>query len=223
MQTTHAVYRRKPKQVYIAQEGYPFIAIALIGALVLWLVGVVLGAWIMLFITGFIAFFFRNPNRTPPEGKDLILAPADGKILSIEKNVKAPYTGNASTKVSIFMSVLNVHMNRFPITASVKDAFYNAGRFLVASLDKASEHNERHTLLLEDGAGREYVLVQIAGLIARRIVCYLKVGDTLLGGDRFGLIRFGSRVDIYLPPEAKVEVEVGKKTRGGVTVLGRFR
>ncbi len=222
METTRTVYRRMPKQVYIAQEGYPFIAIALFGALMLWLMGVAIGTWIMLFIAGFIAFFFRNPKRTPPEGKDLIVAPADGRIVAVVKNSCAPHIGNRSTKISIFMSILNVHINRFPVTARVKDAFYKAGAFFVARLDKACEQNERHALVLEDSSGREYVMVQIAGLIARRIVCYLKPGDSLSCGERFGLIRFGSRVDIYLPPEACIEVKPGMKTRGGQTILGRF-
>jgi phosphatidylserine decarboxylase len=211
-----------PKQTYIAREGYPFIAIALIGAIALWLVGLGVGTWIMVSVAGFVAFFFRNPLRTPPDGEELILAPADGRIIAIEKNVDSPHTSNKSTKISIFMSVLNVHINRFPVTAKVEDAFYNAGRYFVASLDKASEQNERHALVLKDHAGREFVLVQIAGLIARRIVCYLKPGDLLTRGERFGLIRFGSRVDLYLPPEASIEVELGAKTRGGETVLGRF-
>lgn len=211
-----------PKQTFIAQEGFPFIAIALLGAALLWLVGLAWGAALMFAVTAFIAFFFRNPKRSPPEGNDLIVAPADGRIVAVERGARAPHSGEESTKVSIFMSVLDVHINRFPTTARVKDTVYSAGRFLVASLDKASEHNERHALVLEDGAGREIVLVQIAGLVARRIVCYLKPGDTLGRGERFGLIRFGSRVDIYLPPGARVDVSKGARTRAGETVIGRL-
>jgi len=210
-----------PRQMMIAQEGFPFIAIALGGALMLWLTGLAWGAAFMLALAAFVAFFFRNPKRTPPEGNDKIVAPADGRIISVEPGVSAPHTGRTSTKVSIFMSVLNVHINRFPLTARVVGAFYNAGKFFVASLDKASEQNERLALVLDDGCGREFVMVQIAGLVARRIVCYLKDGDTLKRGERFGLIRFGSRVDLYLPPDIRVGAKVGDRTRAGETVIGR--
>jgi phosphatidylserine decarboxylase len=210
-----------PKQMFIAREGFPFIAIALMGAGALWLVGLPTGALVMFGFAAFTAFFFRNPERMPPEPADLIVAPADGRILSVEKGVSAPHTGRESTKVSIFMSVLNVHINRFPVTSRVVDAVYNAGKFFVASLDKASEHNERNALVLEDAAGRQYVMVQIAGLVARRIVCYMKPGDTLGRGERFGLIRFGSRVDLYLPTDVEVEVKPGQRTTAGETVIGR--
>ena len=223
METTSIVYRRMPKQMYIAREGFPFIAIALTGAVALWLVGLPIGAVLMLGFAVFTVFFFRNPERTPPQPTDLIVAPADGRILSVEEGASAPHTGRESTKVSIFMSVLNVHINRFPVTGRVVDAVYNAGKFFVASLDKASEHNERNALVLEDGAGRQYVMVQIAGLVARRIVCYMKPGDTLGRGERFGLIRFGSRVDLYLPIDVDVKVTPGQKTTAGETVIGRPR
>ena len=211
-----------PKQIYIAREGFPFIAIALLGAALLWLVGLYVGFYLMLGLVAFIAFFFRNPERTPPEGASLIVAPADGRIVSVERGVVAPHAGTESDKVSIFMSVLNVHINRFPITARVVDAVYSAGKFFVASLDKASEHNERHALVLEDGAGRKYVMIQIAGLVARRIVCYTKPGDTIGRGDRFGLICFGSRVDLYLPAGTEISVREGQKVRAGETVIGRL-
>jgi len=210
-----------PRQMIVAQEGFPFIAIALGGAFVLWLTGLGWGALFMIALAAFVAFFFRNPDRNPPEGNDKVVAPADGRILSVEEGVSAPHTGRPSTKVSIFMSVMNVHINRFPITARVKDAFYSPGKFFVASLDKASEHNERHALVLDDGNGREFVMVQIAGLVARRIICYLKPGETLPRGERYGLIRFGSRVDLYLPPDVGVQVRAGQRTRAGETVIGR--
>ncbi len=211
-----------PSQTIIAQEGFPFIAIALAGAILLWLTGLHLGAAMMIAVAAFIAFFFRNPERTPPDGQGLVIAPADGRVLSVERDISAPHTGKPSTKVSIFMSVMNVHINRFPIAGRVKDAIYNTGKFFVASLDKASEHNERHALVLDDGMGRELVMVQIAGLVARRIVCYVKPGDTLSRGDRFGLIRFGSRVDLYLPPETEISVSPGERTRAGESVIGRL-
>lgn len=221
MENARAVYSCMPRQTFIAREGFPFLAIAALAALLLWLVGLPLGSLFMMGVAAFVGFFFRNPKRVAPEGRELILAPADGRVLSVERGVPAPHTGKPSTKISIFMSVLNVHINRFPVTARVKGAFYHAGQFFVASLDKACERNERHALVLEDGDGREYVMVQIAGLVARRIVCYTKPGETLGRGERFGLIRFGSRVDLYLPPEVSVEVVAGARTRAGESVLGR--
>ncbi|MFA5811711.1 MAG: phosphatidylserine decarboxylase family protein [bacterium] len=211
-----------PRQFIIAREGFPFIGIAFVATALLWLVGLYLGCVLMLGVAGFIAFFFRNPERAVPDGEGLIVAPADGRVISVSKNIAAPITGKPSTRVSIFMSVLNVHINRFPIAARVKRSSYHAGKFFVASLNKASEHNERHALVLEDDRGREMVMVQIAGLVARRIVCYMRDGDSRSRGERFGLIRFGSRVDIYLPPEARVEAAVGMRTRAGETVIGRF-
>jgi phosphatidylserine decarboxylase len=222
MESALTAYRPMPRQLYVAREGLPFIAIALVAAGLLWLTGLDAGALLMLGVAAFVVYFFRNPERKTPGGPGLVVAPADGRILSVTGNVRAPSTGAMSTRVSIFMSVLNVHINRFPVSGRVKNVFYHAGKFLVASLDKASEHNERNGLVLRDDAGHEIVMVQIAGLVARRIVCYVREGDRRMRGERFGLIRFGSRVDLYLPPEAKVAVAPGEHVRAGETVLGRF-
>lgn len=222
MESTIDAYRQMPRQSFIAREGYPFIMIAALAALLLWLVGLSAGALLVLVVLVFIAFFFRNPERVVPEAQGLIVSPADGRVLSVSPNVVAPCTGKMATRVSIFMSVLNVHINRFPVTAKVKRTAYHAGRFFVASLDKASEHNEHNALILEDESGREFVLVQIAGLIARRIVCYVREGDLCARGERFGLIRFGSRVDLYLPPDSHVAVRARGRVRAGETILGRF-
>ena len=215
-------YKPRPRQFIVAVEGFPLIVIAILAAFFMWIMGFVSGALVMLLVAGFIIYFFRNPERVTPLENGLVVAPADGRILSITKNVMAPLTGAASTKISIFMSVLNVHINRFPITARVVDSSYVPGKFLVASLDKASEFNERNLLALEDESGRQIVMVQIAGLIARRIVCYVKNGGFLRRGERFGLIRFGSRVDLYLPISAEIKVKVGEKVRSGETVIGKF-
>lgn len=211
-----------PRQMYIAREGFPFILISLIAAVFLAATGFFIASILFLLLTAFVAFFFRNPERRIPDGEDVIVAPADGRVISVERDKIAPHTGKISTKVSIFMSVLDVHMNRLPVGAVVKRIVYHAGDFFVASIDKASEKNERNILVLEDKDGREMVLVQIAGLIARRIICYLREGDMLGRGDRFGLIRFGSRVDLYLPPGASVSLERGDRVRAGESVLGRF-
>jgi len=211
-----------PRQMYIAREGHPFVAIALIIAIFFGVIGSVIGSIVFFCVTAFVAFFFRNPERHVPEGGDLIVAPADGRIISVERGARAPHTDSESTKVSIFMSVLNVHINRFPITAVLKSVVYIAGQFFVASLDKASDKNERNIFVLEDEKGREIVMVQIAGLVARRIVCYLMEGDMLGRGERFGLIRFGSRVDLYLPLDATLEVKEGDRVRAGESIVGRF-
>ncbi len=222
MPSNPSAYRQRPAQYRIAVEGFPFIAVGALAALLLWLVGLPLAALLMLPLVAFTVYFFRNPERDPPEGEGLIVAPADGRVLSVVEDVAAPAGGARSTRVSIFMSVFNVHINRFPVAGRVVRVAYEAGKFFVASLDKACEHNERNTVVLEDDRGRQFTMVQIAGLVARRIVCYLREGDRLPAGERFGLIRFGSRVDLYLPPQARVEVKPGDRTRAGETVLGRL-
>lgn len=222
MPSINTAYKLRPRQYFIAREGFPFIATALFAALALKFAGLGVGAWILIGVAGFVAFFFRNPERDIPAEEGLILAPADGRILSVTPDARAPHTGAVSTKVSIFMSVMNVHINRIPVTARVKQVIYSPGSFFVASLDKASEKNERNLLVLEDDKGREFVMVQIAGLVARRIVCYARVGDFFPRGERFGLIRFGSRVDLYLPPEAVALARAGEKVKGGETMIGRL-
>jgi phosphatidylserine decarboxylase len=222
MNSTLAAYSRMPRQLYIAREGHPFIMIAFAAALLAWMSGWIVGFVALIGLTAFVAFFFRNPNRNIPTEPDVVVAPADGRIVAVDEGVEAPQTGNKSTKISIFMSVLNVHINRFPVDAKVKEIAYHPGKFLVASVDKASAHNERNAIVLEDKQGREFTMVQIAGLVARRIICYLRKGDNCERGDRFGLIRFGSRVDIYMPSEASANVRVGDRVRAGETILGRF-
>lgn len=222
MDSTLTAYHPMPRQSCVAREGYPFVAIACAAALLLWFVGLSIGALLMLGGVAFVVFFFRNPERRTPDAAGLVVAPADGRVLSVARGVKAPCTEQEATRISIFMSVFNVHINRFPISAKVKRAAYHAGRFFVASLDKASEMNERNALVLEDERGREVVMVQIAGLIARRIVCYVREGDARARGERFGLIRFGSRVDLYLPPEAAIAISAGERVRAGETILGRL-
>lgn len=221
MEHTLTAYRPMPRQLPVAREGVPFVGIALAAALLMWLVGLGIGAWLMLAVAAFVGWFFRNPEREVPQGAGLVVAPADGRVLSVTPGAAAPHTGREATRVSIFMSILDVHINRFPVAGTVRRAVYSAGRFLVASLDKASEANERHGLVIEDDAGREFVMVQIAGLIARRIVCYVREGDAFARGDRFGLIRFGSRVDLYLPPSVSVAVQAGERVRAGSSVIGR--
>ena len=151
------------------------------------------------------------------------MAPADGRIIAIEEVARDPILGKPATKISTFMSVFNCHVNRLPINAQVEKIVYHPGRFLVASKDKASEHNERNSVLLKDDQGREMVVVQIAGFVARRIVCYLKEGVSAAKGARLGLIRFGSRVDLYLPRGTfELKVQNKQKVRAGQTIMGRW-
>ena len=208
----------------VAVEGYPFIGLFAFFALFFAAVDWNCLATISLGLTLFAVYFFRNPERTPPEGDDAIVAPADGKIIFVGKVPEERYFGGQDvTKISIFMNVFNVHVNRVPINSKVINQFYNQGRFLNASLDKASLENEQSGLLLETGSGLKILCVQIAGLVARRIVSYPETGDVLVRGRRFGLIRFGSRVDLYVPEGVEVTASLGEKTVAGETVLGYLR
>ena len=175
--------------------------------------------------TAFCLYFFRDPKRTPPPGSDLVLASADGRITSVSL-VAPPVAlemGAAPVwRVSTFLSVLDVHINRMPVAGQVTKVAYHAGKFLNASLDKASEHNERNELRLTLADGRNIGVVQIAGLIARRILCFVEEGDHLEAGERFGLIRFGSRTDVYLPPGVEPLVTEGQTMIGGETVLAKL-
>ena len=216
-----SAYAPKPTQRFIAREGYPFILICVAACALCSFFSFALAAlWVGVGL--FIAFFFRNPKRVTPDDEDLIISPADGRIVAVQPLDDAPHVGGPAIKVSIFMSVFNVHMNRMPIGGTVRDVLYKPGKFLVASLDKASENNEQNILVLERPSGHKLAMVQIAGLIARRIVCYVKPGDDLGVGERFGLIRFGSRVDLYLPAPNSINVEVGDRVKAGTTVIGRW-
>ncbi len=204
----------------IAREGYPFIALFGFVTLVFALLGWVVLTLLLLFLTLFTTYFFRNPERVIPVGEDLLIAPADGKVIFVGEVQEDRYFKERVTKVSIFMSVFNVHINRVPCDGKVLDMYYNKGGFVNASYDKASESNEQAGILLETPGGSKILFVQIAGLIARRIVTYPVIGDLLQRGVRYGLIRFGSRVDIYLPKTAEVTVTLGEHTVAGETVLG---
>ena len=208
----------------IHREGWPFIAIALAVnlLLILWLgwwglIATPLALWVIA--------FFRDPDRAAPQGPGLIVSPADGRLLPIIQAAPPPELGlpNAPrTRLSIFMDVFQVHVNRVPETGTVEGLAYRPGKFFNASFDKASEHNERMAVLLRMVGGEPLIVVQIAGLVARRISCALTKGQSVLRGDRFGLIRFGSRLDVYLPDGARVLVQEGQKTRAGETVLAEL-
>ncbi len=207
--------------VPIHPAGWPFIAIFAAAAIVLgwWMeplgyVGAVLTAWC--------AYFFRNPDRVTPTRTGLVISPADGVVQSICEAVPPTELdmGDAPrTRVAVFMNVFNVHVNRVPIDGTVSKLAYRPGKFFNASLDKASEDNERQSLKVTIDDGREIAFVQIAGLVARRILCWVREGDKVVAGERFGLIRFGSRVDIYLPDGVSPLVCIGQTAVAGETVL----
>lgn len=216
------------KSTPFAREGYPFIAFSVgltfllaLSAWKLCSVILVVPAVIALLLTIFILYFFRNPERTPPPNERAVVAPADGVVIIAERVPETPL-GAEALKISIFMSVFNVHVNRVPLSGRVVDTFYHKGKFFDARHGQASFENERSGIILETDGGVRMAFVQIAGLIARRIVSYPRVGDHLVRAERYGLIRFGSRVDIYLPIGVTPLVKLGDKTVAGETVLGHL-
>jgi len=192
----------------IAREGWPFLALAVVVAVAL----SVLGWWVVAFLAWVVALFilqfFRDPARTVPDAPKGVLSPADGRVVKVEQ-ARDPYLKRDALKISVFMNVFNVHSNRSPVDGTVANRWYHAGSFLNAALDKASLENERNALHLRTVSGQDVTCVQIAGLIARRILCYVDSGAALRRGERYGFIRFGSRVDVYLDPAAKPRVAVG--------------
>jgi phosphatidylserine decarboxylase len=213
--------------VSIHREGYPFIAIFVAVNLLAFLLAAWLG-WLLLPITIWCVAFFRDPERKTPDGPGLIICPADGKLLPIIEAVPPAELGMGEAprpRLSIFMNVFNVHVNRNPVSGHVVAKSYRPGKFFNASFDKASIHNERMSIRLRPeslGEDKDLAVVQIAGLVARRIVCDLTQGEGVRRGARFGIIRFGSRVDVYLPPGTEILVAPGIKTKAGETVLARF-
>jgi phosphatidylserine decarboxylase len=209
----------------VHRDGHKFITIAALAALVFFLVWPPLG-WVLVLLALFIAYFFRDPERVTPLREGLVVSPADGRVSSIEM-VRPPVElglgDGMRQRVSIFLSVLDVHINRSPVPGTIRRSVYVPGAFLNAELDKASEENERRALVVAMADGTEIGVVQIAGLIARRIVTFKGEGDVVGVGERFGLIRFGSRVDVYLPPERTCLVAVGQTTIGGETVLADLK
>ena len=171
-------------------------------------------------LTLFVICFFRDPERAIPPGEKAVLSPADGKVVQVQPCVEERFLKGPAIKVSVFMSVFNVHVNRNPLTGRIVDSAYSRGKFIRADLDQASASNEQNALLVETAEGVRLLVVQIAGLIARRIVCWVKKGDGVEKGQRFGLIRFGSRLDIYLPENTALQVRLGEKTLAGQTILG---
>ncbi len=204
----------------IAREGWPFLGIAVAVSL---LVTYFAGWWSAPFwlATLFILQFFRDPPRQVPDDPAAVVSPADGRVVWVGRT-QDPYLQREALKVSVFMNVFNVHSNRSPVDGVVKERWYFPGGFLNAALDKASLENERNALWLRTPDGRDVTCVQIAGLIARRILCYVEPGAQLARGQRFGFIRFGSRVDVYLPLDAEVKAAIGEKVYAAESILARL-
>jgi phosphatidylserine decarboxylase len=201
----------------IAREGWPFLAGTVVVAILvtLWSPPVSIIFWI---IALFVLQFFRDPPRMAPDSAAAVLSPADGRVVAVE-TVRDPYADRDALKISVFMNVFNVHSNRAPVDGQVMDVQYFPGKFFNAALDKASLENERNAMVLRTPGGHVVTAVQVAGLVAKRILCYARKGDSLVRGQRYGFIRFGSRVDVYLPPAARPRVALGDKVSATSSVL----
>lgn len=208
---------------WIAREGYPFIFPLVIVTLILAYAGLFWTAFFFFLITFFVTWFFRNPARRAPVGEGMVVSPADGRVLKIEEVDGSALLKGRRRKISIFMNVFNVHVNRSPCSGTVTAIRYHQGKFLSANLDKASDLNERNEILIQTRDGADILTVQIAGLIARRIVCWIQEKMYVNIGERFGMIRFGSRLEVFLPIEAKVLVKEGDRVKAGETLIGSLK
>ena len=204
----------------IAKEGWLFLAIAFFASALLTYIQNPL-SWIAWIVTLFILQFFRDPLRTKPSKKNVILSAADGKVIAIEKMTN-PYTNKSSVKVSVFMNVFNVHSNKCPVDGKILEKYYYPGKFLNAALSKASLENERCAITIQTKEKKIITCVQIAGLIARRILCYKDKGDEVKAGERYGFIKFGSRVDLYLPTNASIKVNLGQTVKNTETIIAEI-
>lgn len=209
--------------VPFAKEGFPFIAAAAGATLLAGWLGCAVVAVGAAVLTMFVSWFFRNPARIVPQGPRLVVAPGDGKVIAIEEEFEPRYLKDRSIRLSIFLNVFDVHINRMPCGGVVEDVQYQPGLFLVASKPDATLKNEQNAVMIKTVEGAKILCVQVAGLIARRIVCWVAPKDIAVRGERYGLIRFGSRMDTFLPVGTAIKVAVGDRVRGGETVLGELR
>ncbi|WHZ13289.1 MAG: Phosphatidylserine decarboxylase [Nitrospira sp.] len=207
----------------IVKEGWPFVGglggAALLFGLVGWTIPTALAGGFMLFT----AWFFRNPSRTIPQQPNVVVSPGDGKVIAIEEEFEPRYLKEKSIRVTVFLNVFDVHVNRMPCAGTVEGISYQPGQFLVASKPEATLHNEQNAVMLKTASGAKVLCVQVAGLIARRIVCWVGQGDLVQRGERYGLIRFGSRMDTFVPLGSKICVAVGDRVKGGETIVGELR
>ncbi len=201
------------------REGYPFTAVAVIAALAVYFFAG--GYWSIPFwlFAVFVLQFFRDPTRDVPADDNLVVSPADGKVVAVGEAID-PISGNSATRIAIFLNVFSVHSNRIPVAGTIIKKEYRTGKFLNAAVDKSAEENERNSIVICGSDSHEITCIQIAGLIARRILCYVDTGDQVQKGQKYGFIRFGSRVELFLPPEYQVNVSIGDSVRGGADVIG---
>lgn len=207
----------------VAKAGFPLIALS---ALAFILFGMVGPRWLMITAaagTAFIIFFFRDPRRIVPDGPGVVVAPADGKVISIETVSETPLFSGTCWKISIFMTIFNVHVNRIPCNGTVVAIRYSPGKFFPANKNNASDLNENNALFIETPNQKRICVVQVAGLIARRIICYVKKDEKVLRGKRFGIICFGSRVDTYLPKDSEILVKTGDRVHAGASIIGHIK
>lgn len=205
----------------LAREGWVHVAIVFAVAITVQYVAGWMWAAPCWLITLFVVQFFRDPARAIPQVPGAVICPADGKVIALGE-IEDPYLKRPAKRISIFMNVFNVHSNRLPVSGEIRERWYHPGRFFNAALDKASHENERNALWIRTGDGDDVVVVQVAGLIARRILCYVTSGQRVMGGARYGFIRFGSRVDVYLPMTSRFEVSLGDKVRGGADIIAQL-
>ncbi len=206
----------------IAKPGYTFILAGAFITAIFALLELTAPALIGLAATLFVCYFFRDPDRVVTTQPDAVVSPADGKVVFAGFADNSPFAEGRCRKIGIFMSVFNVHVNRIPYGGVVKQIRYQPGKFIAVNLEKAASQNEHNAVLIETEAGQQISMVQIAGLIARRIICGVQPHDAVNRGERFGMICFGSRVDVYLPEDAQVDVRVGEKVKAGASILGRL-
>jgi len=204
----------------IAREGYPLILAAAALTVLAFVLGGNPAGVVLLVVTLGVTAFFRDPDRIIPAGEGLIVSPADGRVVSVVS--LKPDSATTTTRISIFLSPLDVHINRIPVTGNVEEVTYQRGKFMAAYKDEASSRNEQNTVKLADDGGRRLQVAQVAGVVARRIVSRVYAGQQVQRGERFGLIMFGSRTDTYLPGDCKIEVAEGQRVKGGETILARF-
>lgn len=224
MDKGHVEKTRVNNKLPVAREGIPFILASLVVTLLFFYFNFTYTGCFFALLSIFIIYFFRDPERGKETQENEVLSPADGTIINIWNLDKDQNPlGEAAIKISIFMSVFNVHVNRAPVSGEIVDINYNPGKFFSANLDKASEENENNRITLKTKNGKKIIFTQIAGLIARRIVCWINVRDHIRTCQRIGLIRFGSRLDVFIPADSEVTIKAGEKVRAGETTIGYLK
>ena len=206
----------------IAREGLPFVLGAGAPAAAAGIMGLTGPAVFLGALAGYTAWFFRNPHRVVPSGEDLIVSPGDGKVVAIEHEFESRFLKDDSIRVSVFLNIFNVHINRVPCSGTIHDVAYQPGKFVAANRPQATIGNEQNALMIRRHDGRKVLCVQVAGLIARRIVCWASAGEQVEKGERFGLIRFGSRMDLFLPRDSVMKINVGDWVKGGASVIAEL-